>query len=151
MKNSAQGNVRKKKNLLIYPRFQLALLATNALAMLVAFGLAGFQVLRSYSKLRGLGDSIHLTQGHPYFKFVELQSETVITYLAAGAAMAFLFSLALTLLVSHRLAGPLVRLKSHLRRITESGEVTPIQFRKRDYFEDLPPLVNGAFEKVKRS
>ena len=51
--------------------------------------------------------------------------------------------------ISHRLAGPLVRLRRFFQVIADTGQVTNLSFRKGDYLSDLPPLVNKALGRLK--
>ena len=54
-----------------------------------------------------------------------------------------------TVALTHRMAGPIVRLRSHIRSIAEGEEVAPLKFRDGDFFRDLPPLFNEMIERVK--
>ncbi len=57
-------------------------------------------------------------------------------------------STALSLWISHKIAGPLVRMKRELNQMIETGEFKPIHFRKHDHFLELPDLLNRALSKV---
>lgn len=143
---------QKKKtrlSVIIYPRFQFTLFLANAAIIAIAFVSIGVQAVRSYSKLAQIGAGASLPPDHAYFKFVDLQAQALYTHLGVAAGISVLASLVITLVISHRLAGPLVRLKNHFKGIVDTGEVKAVQFRKGDYFQDLPPLVNEAFDQVK--
>lgn len=53
-----------------------------------------------------------------------------------------------TVALTHRMAGPIVRLRSHIRAIAEGEDVDPLKFRDGDFFRDLPPLFNQMIEKL---
>ena len=52
------------------------------------------------------------------------------------------------LFLSHRLAGPVVRLKGYFAGIANGQPVKPVNFRKGDFFSDLPPQINGALQRL---
>ncbi|MGK5083201.1 hypothetical protein WDW37_07825 [Bdellovibrionota bacterium FG-1] len=147
----------KKKALrghwLIYPKFQLGLIGVNALVMAGAMALVAYQFHRSMQKLKEMGRVAGLTEGHAYFRFLDLQSTTISSYIGIAFVVAFCLSLVLTLVFSHRLAGPIVRLKGFFRAISEGKEPVQysVKFRQGDFFGDLPPLVNSAINKMRGS
>lgn len=141
---------RKPKNLLIYPKFQLNLLATNTVILLMSFAFVGIQSYRSFSQLKTVGMAAGLAPAHPYYRFVDLQSHTVYQNLIIAFLISFVFSSIFSLYLSHRLAGPICRMKSYFAEIAESGRVThDVKFRKHDFFEELPNLINRALKKIK--
>lgn len=48
--------------------------------------------------------------------------------------------------VSHRIAGPMYKLKMYLNSVRESDKLTPVVFRKGDYFLDIASEVNHTLE-----
>jgi hypothetical protein len=46
------------------------------------------------------------------------------------------------ILLTHRVTGPIFRLENDIRKFLGGENVPPISFRKRDEFQQLPPLVN---------
>ena len=70
--------------------------------------------------------------------------------LAIALGVGLVLSYLLTLILSNRLAGPIVRLREHFRKISEGGNLEPVYFRQKDFFNDLPPLINDALKKVSR-
>lgn len=47
-----------------------------------------------------------------------------------------------TLILSNRIAGPICRLRSTIKRIGDGESVPPLAFRKNDMWDDLPDLFN---------
>lgn len=63
----------------------------------------------------------------------------------------FLFSLIVLILFiffTHKIAGPLYKLKMHLQHIREGQEITPLTFRDGDYFHDVAEEVSEFLESV---
>lgn len=49
---------------------------------------------------------------------------------------------------THKIAGPLYKLKNHLAGIREGNEITPLHFRNGDYFQDVAEEVTLFLETV---
>jgi hypothetical protein len=65
--------------------------------------------------------------------------------------VAVLSTAVLTLLISHRMAGPINRLNGFFAHIVKTGEFPPeIRFRNGDFFQELPPKINEAFLAIKK-
>ncbi len=53
--------------------------------------------------------------------------------------------------LSNRFAGPMVRLRRAMRDLAEGREVSPIHFRKRDFWKDFAGDFNRVVERVQAS
>jgi hypothetical protein len=117
------------------------LLSTGVVFLFVIIQIGGL-----FSRLKQIGLDAGYSFDHPYFEFIGQVKMGMFSQLMG----AFLFSVAISavgfLLLSHRIAGPISRLYSHLRQINESQKVTDIKFRKGDYIEDLAPILNEALK-----
>lgn len=145
------SGLSKRRKVLVYPKFQIALIAANSGVLLASFGLIAFQVYRSFDKLHQMGLQAKLAPTHSYFKFIDFQSQLVYTQVGLALLVAFVLSSITIVLFSHRMAGPLVRLMSHFKKIDETGEYQTLSFRKNDYFTELPPVINSALGRLKKS
>lgn len=143
---------KSRRRILIYPQFQGTLIAINTLVLSVTFGILGTQVHRVYLKLKDMGTIAKLAPDHAYFGFVRYQADTVYWSLFLGFLLCLVVGTGLSLFFSHRLAGPLVRMRNYLQSLQEKGRggIDPLQFRKRDYFSDLPEALNRALERVEQ-
>jgi hypothetical protein len=139
-----------RRRMLVYPSFQLGMVALNTAVLLAAFTAVGIQAARSFGELQTQGLAADLPPDHSYFSFLQYQESHLTTYLLLGAMAGWLLSLVLTLAYSHRLAGPIVRLRNYLTHVAETGQRPPLEFREDDFFQDLPFLVNEAFDRVER-
>ena len=52
---------------------------------------------------------------------------------------------------SHKIAGPLHRLKDHFNRIKENQLTNQLSFRKGDHFQDIAEHYNAAIDSINRS
>lgn len=138
-----------RTKLLIYPQFQITLLVINTIVTVCIFLIVGIQASRSYELLRELGVRASYPADHMYFRFVNLQAKTLYTNLSIALVIGIVVSSVVSLYLSHRLAGPIVRLRGYFREIGESGKVQNLLFfRKNDFFADLPGDINKAISRL---
>jgi hypothetical protein len=136
---------RKSWNYLIYPRFQLTIIAVNTIVTLAIFIAVWIQASRAFGKLEEMGQAIKLAPDHPYFQFIDFQSRHMYANLSVAFAIGLVISGIVTLLLSHRLAGPIIRTRGYFREITANGKIEyKLKFRDGDFFSDLPAIVNEA-------
>jgi hypothetical protein len=82
---------------------------------------------------------------------VNYHTEQFYRNLGLGFAIGILASSVLTLILSHRLAGPIVRLKKFFEALGQKGDSpSTLQFRKMDFFSDLPPVINHSLEELQK-
>lgn len=143
---------RKFRNFLIYPKFQVGLLAIQAAVLVLAFGLVQAANHVVFARLARKGMDAGLSPNHPYFQFIKEQSGQFTSYALLAFLGALLISSCVTLYLSFRLAGPIYRLRNYLSAIaTEGGKsVEPLRFRDGDFYSDLPDVVNQAVDRMKR-
>jgi TRAP-type C4-dicarboxylate transport system permease small subunit len=135
---------RVLRNFLIYPKFQLTLIVLNLSVLILAlfiFWICAQQMIQNLRPSAALS-GIEIEFFRRYLDYQGTQFKRIIL-MATGVAT--LSSTIATLVISHRMAGPFVRLKKHLTAII-SGErpIPPLSFRDDDYFQELPKLVNDA-------
>ena len=133
-----------RRSYLVNPAFQLRLIGWMtglALAPICTFFAAHHYF---FWKLRKLGEDIQLEPNHIYFRFLEGQSEQMFLIFLLCSVIAILMVFVLGLLLSHKVAGPIHRMKGHLKSISEGQDVGELSFRKGDYFLEVPPIVNDC-------
>ena len=139
---------RFRTQFLIYPQFQLKFIFINSLVMLAAFGFVGLQFYRSFQNLMMVGYKSGLDSSNPYFRFLKFEQNHLLSYLVIGFAAGFVLSSLTALVLSQKLAGPIVRLTGYFRNWTQSSDLPELSFRKGDFFSELPPLINKALSKI---
>jgi signal transduction histidine kinase len=141
-----------RTRLLIFPQFQLKLLAANLAVILAITGLIWFQLSRSFTDLSQAA-GLSGAEAEFYRNYLEFHSQQLRMHLLLALATAAVASTVLTLMLSHRFSGPLVRLRGYFRALTEQPRNHPIprlSFRRDDFLGDLPPLVNQALERIQQ-
>lgn len=92
--------------------------------------------------LRHTGLTAGLKPNHVFFLFVDEQSYIMTMIFVAVAVFTVSFLLIIGLLISHKIAGPLYHLKKHIDECEEKGELSPIRFRKGDFFLEVQDAFN---------
>lgn len=140
-----------RKKLLIYPQFQLTLMGLNWAVITAVFAVLRIQSSRVFADLTPL-TSLSQISGDYSTYFLDFQADRFNTSLWFFYTIAMLASGALTLIVSYRFAGPLVRLKGYFQGLGVTQEpIRELNFRTGDFFSDLPPIVNSAIKRLKSS
>ena len=96
---------------------------------------------------------------YDFFQLISASNPTVAKNVVAAQNDLVLFliliQVVITLLVfvvfiffTHKIAGPLYKLKNHLAHIREGNAITPLTFRNGDYFHDVAEEVSLFLETV---
>ena len=137
--------------LLVYPKFQLTLLGANTIVLGGIYALVATQTFRFFHELRETGMSIKLAADHPYFRFVDMESGKMSSYLLIAFLVGMLISSIASLWLSQRLAGPIVRMRGFFQKIHQGQADEELKFRKGDFFGELPGVVNQALRSLRKN
>ena len=141
-----------RRKILIYPKFQLSLVAVNILTMIAVIAAIQFQILSSVEAVRDVDNSATLSSRFFYNRFIEYQMSVLYSGLALYLALAFVVSCGVTLVISHRLAGPMVRTQKYFEQMEKSGKIEePLKFRQGDFLKELPEAVNKGLKSIQDS
>lgn len=141
----------KRTSLLIHRPFQLAVIAyANAIAaaVLIVLYRAGayfFQTLERQPQIAALAE------GDPLRFFLQQQQHSLLALICGLAVFLCVLVTVGALILSHRVAGPLYRLRHHFDRIAAGGEPGEVRFRQRDLFPELAKSANGALARLRRA
>jgi len=135
--------VNSRRQWVIHPVFQ---------GKVVAFGLsiAGFSlVITAFALKYFFWRSLQVLQeagvpfNHPIYNFM-LEQERWIKVLYLGVAMLSCgFAVVMGLVLSHRVAGPIYRLRKHLLEAAAGRAPSQVRFRDEDYFQELADAYNA--------
>lgn len=134
-------NNKRTKRLYVEPKVQ-GVLARRVIFHFIMFIVVGAMVGLF---LQFLGDPFKPVKAH--IKAFWSQSGPYVVALLCMIPVFIKDTLALT----HRMAGPIVRLRGHLRSLADGEDVPPLKFRDGDFFSDVPPLFNEMMETVRSS
>ncbi len=135
-------NIRKK--LFIDPAFQgYFFIATSVLASVgsaIIFAVTRFFSSNFIFEAKKLG----LPSDHPFFQLIESQQKMMDLGVFISSVAVFGILIIYGLYMSNRVAGPIYRLKNHLRAYCGGKEYSKVTFREKDFFPELATLVNDA-------
>jgi hypothetical protein len=153
LNNEGQSAPRtwKRRKLIIFPAFQYILLGTNISVTVVISALVWILMRRTFSDLSVVGGLSGREVEH-YKRYLAYQAAQFETSMLIAFAVCLAVSVVVTLIVSHRFAGPMVRLRGFFRGIIERPDPLPkLGFREGDFLSEYPPLINEALQVLKAS
>ena len=143
MAKNEQPKGYKRRVFLINPRFQLFMLGYNIVISLVAIGVIWFANSHFFSDFYQKGEMLGLPKDHVFFQFIQMQqSDMNEWFMIVCLAMVGIMAVS-GLLISHKVAGPLYRMRNHMRDVATGKTSGDLNFRKGDFFQELPPLYNA--------
>ena len=132
----------KRKVLLINPRFQLTFLMymiVIALTIILVLYVANVYFFkRSYEAGQRLG----LPPDHIYFTFIDNQRGAMRWIFALASGVTVINLAFWGLYLSHRVAGPIFRLRKHMADMADGRTDKEVGFRSRDFFPELADSFN---------
>lgn len=108
--------------------------------------LAIFYILNSFITM---GVELGLENLHPYFIFVKHQKEKIDLIFAGTFLVEVIVLTIFSYVFSHRVAGPIHRMKVWLIAVAAGKDVLPLSFRKNDFFAEVPDFINTAFQTIR--
>lgn len=138
----------RRKTYLINPRFQWRFIGFMAAVSLLAIGVLFISNILFFRDMEAAARSVGLAPDNPYFDFLDEQKSALYRLFFGVSAVAFVLMMALGILYSHRIAGPLHNLNNKMQRIAGGEEPSPVNFRRRDQFRELAESFNAMVAKL---
>ncbi len=139
-----KNKIRLKK--MILPEFQLKILFYNIIATFLGLGFITYQVLSGIDNLRNLGDKIGLVNPHPYYNFVDIIETKLFSSLVIGIFITLIIMIFASLIITNKVAGPIYRLQTHLKKCIVNKKYEPLFFRQGDFFKEIPFDLNQIIQ-----
>lgn len=140
---------RKLTNYFIYPTFQFTLIISNVIVSVISMFIIHYKMIEFFEKLKQVGERANLPLSNPYFEFISYSKEIMLTNLNWALGFSVFLSTAVSVYLSHKAVGPIYRLKTFFIQINNGENKGEVNFRKGDYFSDLPAIINSAISKLK--
>lgn len=138
---------RQLKNLFINPNFQLRFMSYFVtLFFLTTISLYSTTFL-FFWRIKEKALKVGIPEGHAFFRFLGTQKEDLDALFIGLAILNLLLLLGIGFIISHRIAGPIHKLKKQLEQIDNQPE--EFKLRESDFFRELEPLVKELNEKRK--
>jgi hypothetical protein len=129
---------------LINPSFQLRFIGLMLLVAGFSIGILYASNLFFIWKFVEIGRSLALPPEHPFFRFISEQRQILHSVSLVTAALLGLLIAVSGVFLSHRIAGPIYRMQTHLERVAETRELRVLSFRKGDFFPEMAESINKA-------
>jgi hypothetical protein len=139
---------RKLKNYLILPKFQLTLILVNLIIMTFCYAMVFYQVYSSFDQLYEIGMRMRIPTSSAFFSLLRNQEIAIQQKLIIAGIISYIFSFILTIIISHRLSGPIYRLREYFKDMSQHGYKTRLSFRDGDFYSDLPEEINKGLDKI---
>jgi hypothetical protein len=138
-----------RKKLIVFPKFQLPLLAINLVTLGVVSLILWVGMENTISDLRPAA-GLSALEAQTYRHYLNYEVRSFEWTLVLGLGTGLILSTFLTLLITHRFSGPLVRMRNYFRALGEGEECSRLEFRDGDYLREFPPLINDAINRVRK-
>ena len=140
-----------KRKYLVYPKFQIPLIIINSLVTVFLFCIVAYFVIHSHLYLEQMVKQTRLPAQNLFIQLLTEQLRSLLFYMGISLVIAVTSTAIATLLLSHKMAGPMIRMKNYFGDINRSSEFPePLRFRDGDFFQELLPSINGAFNALKK-
>ena len=94
--------------------------------------------------------AVGLAPDNPYFDFLDEQRSSLLLVYFGVSAVAFVLMMALGVLYSHRIAGPLYSLNNRMKQIADGAEPSSLRFRRKDQFPELAENFNAMMARLRK-
>lgn len=139
-----------RRKFLINERFQLHFVGFSgvlALAACLAFYMA---IEYFFMKYHGFAIDVGMRPSDPFFRVLGNMETMMTTIFAIISVCVILVSIIGGILFSHRIAGPMYRMREHFKLIASNQTLEDVQFRKGDYFSDVAEAYNSQLSFLRR-
>jgi hypothetical protein len=138
---------RSLRNFLILPNFQLRFLGYFVALFFISSLCFYSAIYLFFHNLRTRALAIGVPKGHVFFLYIDGQQYDLNQFLIYLVVLNFILLIIVGLVVSHRVAGPIYKLKKFLAQIDHNSP--DFKLRSKDYFKELEPIVNDLKSKIK--
>jgi hypothetical protein len=129
----------------------MTLILVNTFVISLIFGLIAYLVIRSHLYLENLVKQTRLPAQNLFIQLLTEQLRSLLIYMFTALGVGVVTTATLTLMLSHKMAGPMIRLKGFFTQVSKTGDFPEhLKFREGDFFQELPPAVNQAFTVLKK-
>lgn len=145
--NKPESSPRQLRNLLINPKFQFKFLTYFIVLFFITTICLYSTTFLFFYRMKQKALNVGIPDGHIFFKFLSNQKQDLDTLFLGLATFNFLLLIGVGFIISHRIAGPIFKLKKQMGQ--PSAEMDDYKLRETDFFRELEPLVKDLKEKVK--
>lgn len=134
----------------INPRFQWSVIGWMWICAGAVISVFYAGIRYFFYKFEKLGAMAGLPPEHEIFQFFAEQQDQMNRIFLGTSIGALIFLTLLGILLSHRVAGPVLRVQKHLENLAEGKTLEDVTFREKDYFPELAQSMNGFVAKYRK-
>ena len=138
----------KKGQILIHPKFQIKFIAFLVGALLLALLFFYLGEIYFINQISAYGTELNLPPNHAFYKLLGLQKEIMNKVFLFTTIFIFIYLVVFGLILSNRIAGPLIKLRSYFEDMAETGKLKKISFRDGDFFKEIEVSFNESIDKL---
>jgi methyl-accepting chemotaxis protein len=138
----------KRRLYLINPKFQIKFIFYFFSLLFITAMTYYSMVIVSFNKFTIQADEAGLKGGHIFYTFIRDQFDFFNIAFLSFTVLIFIIFVSTALIISHKISGPLYRLRKNLDEMTEDGNLFNIKFRDEDFFQEIPESFNKLVSKV---
>ena len=142
-------NKSKRKIYLINPKFQLRFILFSVSVSLLGMSVFFASIKYFFWSFKQMGEEFGISKSHIFFRFIDDQNYKMNLLFLTSAILVLAISSIGALFLSHRVAGPIHRMTSHLKATSENELIADVKFRKNDEFIELQDAFNEFAKKIK--
>ncbi|MBL7716763.1 MAG: methyl-accepting chemotaxis protein [Bdellovibrionales bacterium] len=141
---------KRRHSYWINPRFQWSMIGWMWVCAGVVISVFYAGIRYFFYKFEKLAMMAGLPPEHDVFQFFIEQQDQMNRIFFGTSMGALIFLTLLGLILSHRVAGPVLRIQKHLDKLADGKTMEDVQFREKDYFPELAGSVNAFAAKYKK-
>lgn len=119
------------------------MIATTLLVLGIVYG-ANYYF---FYKFHHMANEAGLSPDHVFLQFIGEQESLMNVIFGWTSVLVLAIVSVVSLVLSHRTAGPLYRLNGHMNRIADGGDIGEVKFRKNDFFPELAETYNRQLKR----
>lgn len=136
---------RSWTSILINKAFQLRLLSYFVLLFFLTTVSLYSTTYLFFWNMKTKGLNVGIPEGHVYYQFLENQKNDLDLLFIGLALLNFVLLISVGFIISHRIAGPVHKIKQFLKDPKSQEDV---HLRESDFFKELGPIVNDIKKKI---
>jgi sensor histidine kinase YesM len=117
--------------------------------MTFCYVLVFYQIYESFEHLASIGHKLRIPENSAFFKLLNHHQSQIVDKLFIAAGISYVFSFIVTIKISHKVSGPIYRLKEFFKELKDQGFTSDLTFRDGDYYSDLPETINQGLKKIR--
>lgn len=138
-----QNQSTKRKSYWIDPKVQWAIIQKTLLMNVALVAILYCADKFFFYRMEMMGKDLGFTPDHVYFLFLKEQQKVKFWAFLWTSGIISVLATLIGMRFSHRLAGPIFRLKKEIHRLNNGERIEEINLRDADYFTELADELNS--------